>query len=90
MEEKKDPRLWAIAQQRASFKSNLVAYIIVISFLWILWSFTGSHHGGGLPWPVWPMLGWGVGLAFHYSAAYINPKKDMAEREYEKLKNQNK
>ena len=82
-----DPRLWAIARKRASFKSNLITYLIVNAFLWGLWYFTGGRtYSGGLPWPIWPTFGWGIGLAFHYFGAYVHHESDSVENEYEKLK----
>lgn len=85
--EGKDPQLWKIAQARASFRTHFVIYLIMSVFFWLVWYFTGGRHynQGFLPWPVWPMLGWGIGVAFHYSGAYVTPKSTSAEREYEKL-----
>lgn len=90
--EGKDPELWQIARKRASFKSHLVTYLIINAFLWALWFFTsnGMHYsftGSNIPWPAWTTLGWGIGLAFHYAGAYINPRSNSVENEYEKLKN---
>ena len=89
--EGKDPALWELAQKRASFKGHLVSYIIVNAFFWVLWYFTGQHVDHDemrFPWPIWPMLGWGIGLAFHFAGAYIFPKHNTVENEYQKLKNQ--
>lgn len=95
--EGKDPVLWEIAQKRASFKSHLVTYLIVNAFLWAIWFMSSSSHEGfsleeirwgHFPWPLWSTLGWGVGLAFHFAGAYIFPKANSVEGEYEKLKNQ--
>ncbi len=85
--EGKDPALWALAQKRASFKGHLASYIIVNAFFWVLWCFTGQH-GSDFPWPVWPMFGWGIGLAFHFAEAYVCLKHNTVENEYQKLKNQ--
>ena len=82
----KDPHLWHLAQRRASFKGHLVTYIILNIFFWALWYFTHNHgEADGLPWPVWPMLGWGIGVAFHYASAYLSTRDNTVEREYEKL-----
>ncbi len=91
--ESRDPHLWQLAKKRASFKRHLATYIIVNLFFWLLWYFTNSkydHSSHFLPWPVWCMLGWGVGLLFHFIGAYISTGHNSVEREYEKLKNQNK
>ena len=83
----KDPQLWEIAQRRASFKTHVFTYIIVNIFLWAVWALTdGKGHGSNnLPWPVWPTMGWAVGLFFHYMGAYIIPRSNSVEKEYEKL-----
>ncbi len=92
--EGKDPALWEIAQKRASFKSHALAYIIVNAFLWALWYIKGNNLNSGtwnehhFPWPIWTTLGWGIGLAFHFAGAYIFPKANSVEKEYDKLKNQ--
>jgi hypothetical protein len=86
----KDPRLWELAQRRASFKSHLVTYIVVITGLWAIWFFTGERtYGRGLPWPVWPMFGWGIGMVFHFIGAYVNTGFSSVEKEYEQLKQKN-
>ena len=33
--------------------------LAVMALLWLIWLVTGA----GYPWPVWPMLGWGIGVA---------------------------
>jgi hypothetical protein len=87
----KDPQLWELAQKRASFKSHLTTYFVMNAFFWVIWYLNGRNYGsGGWPWPVWPMLGWGIGLVFHYIGTYITPKENLAEKEYEKLKNKNR
>jgi hypothetical protein len=88
----KDPQLWEIARKRVGFKYHLASYIIVNSFLWIVWAFSGREYSGGyeLPWPLWPMIGWGIGLAFHFLGAYVFPKSNSVDREYEKLRRSRK
>lgn len=82
----KDPQLWQLAQKRASFKSHLISYTLVNLFLWGIWWANGAHtYGSGLPWPVWPTFGWGIGLLFHYLGAYVNNGFGSVEKEYEKL-----
>jgi hypothetical protein len=94
--EGRDPVLWEIAQRRASFKRHAISYLIVNIFLWSLWIFTGNQHSGmdvvnwntrHYPWPIWTTLGWGIGLAFHFAGAYVFPKINSTEIEYQKLKN---
>ena len=85
----KDPELWEMAQRRTTFKRHLSIYIIMSIFFWVLWYISGGRfYHGGLPWPVWPMLGWGIGVAFNYLGAYGASSKGSTEREYQKLKEQ--
>ncbi len=85
--EEKDKQLWEIAEKRASFKSHILIYIVVNAFLWTIWAINGAKtNGHGIPWPLWSTLGWGVGLTFHYLGAYVFPKANSVQREYDKLK----
>lgn len=88
MEPSKDQRLWRIAQKRASFKKSLYSYLVICAFLWAIWWITVGRVRGldAHPWPVWVMLGWGVGLGFQYFDAYNGSKEDITEQEYERLK----
>ena len=91
MQNVKDDRLWAIAQRRVAFKYHLTSYIIMNIFFWILWFFADWRNSiNEFPWPVWPMVTWGVGLLFHYLGAYVLHNKNSVESEYEKLLQANK
>jgi len=84
--EGKDAILWEIAQKRAGFKNHAIVYTIINIFLWGMWFFNQKNNGLGYPWPMWTTLGWGIGLTFHFLGAYVFPKANSVEREYEKLK----
>ena len=86
--ESTDQQLWLIAKRRAKFKRSLSAYSLVIPFLWIIWYITmpGEIRWNHLPWPVWPMLGWGLGLAIQYAKAYVIEADSLEQKEYDKLK----
>lgn len=88
----RDPRLWDIAKKRASFKTHLTTYLVVNAFFWALWFLTGGKTYGndGVPWPVWPALGWGIGLVFHYYGTCINHGHKAVEKEYNKPQNKYK
>jgi len=86
--EQKDEQLWKTAKARVAFKTSLASYLIVNLLLNAIWFFTTGEYG--YYWPIWPALGWGVGLAFQYFHAFHGDKIFSAESEYERLKNQNK
>jgi hypothetical protein len=46
---------------RAAFFVHVGIYLSVIAFLIAVWALTGA----GYFWPIWPALGWGVGIAAH-------------------------
>lgn len=91
MEEQRDDKLWLLAKKRAGFQRSLASYFIVVGFLWVLWWFTSGQNGSNtrIPWPIWITIGWGIGLLFQYLNAYGGGKKELVEKEYEKLKNKN-
>ena len=88
METEKEQELWKLAKKRVGFKKNLASYIVINSMFWVLWYFTEyqEENGGGVPWPVFPMIGWGIGIVFGFIKAYVNINPDAVEKEYEKLK----
>jgi hypothetical protein len=44
-----------------------MSYLMVMGLLIAIWLLTSPGH---YFWPVWPMLGWGIGLASHAIAAW--------------------
>ena len=48
-------------KKRRDFYGHVVAYVIVNAFLVLVWYFTSGSYF----WPMWVMIGWGVGLAFN-------------------------
>ena len=49
-----------------SFRAHATSYLLVMALLVTIWLLTTP---GGYFWPIWPMLGWGIGLASHGLAA---------------------
>ena len=87
-----DPELWELAKRRASFRTHAITYLVINAFLWILWWVTtdGGDRGGRVPWAIYPTLGWGVGLLFHYLGAFVFERYNRVEDEYNKLLNDRK
>jgi len=56
----------AQVEKKQDFTIHLAAYLAVNAFLIVIWAVTG---GGGF-WPIFPLLGWGIGLALHAWSVY--------------------
>ena len=49
-------------KKRHDFTTHLLVYILVNSFIVVIWATTNS---GGFFWPVFPVVGWGIGLVMN-------------------------
>jgi hypothetical protein len=54
-----------LARQRLDLRHHVTSYVIVNSFLFMTNAITSPHHW----WFYWPLLGWGIGLAFQVRSA---------------------
>jgi hypothetical protein len=59
----------AAARPRLDLDPQIRTYLAVIALLWVIWLVTGA----GYPWPVWPMLGWGVGVLGRQRGRPVRP-----------------
>ena len=77
-------REWAINRIRAKrgFWVHLAFYLAVNAFLVIIWSADTSDSF----WPVWPMLGWGIGVVAHAVSVVVGPLQISEERIARELK----
>jgi hypothetical protein len=48
-------------QRKSEFRTHAVAYVLGNAFLVVIWAVMGSAFF----WPIFPILGWGIGVAFH-------------------------
>jgi hypothetical protein len=53
-------------EQKRDFKTHALVYVLVNIGLVTIWAF----QGGGYFWPIWVILGWGIGLAAHAYFAF--------------------
>ena len=67
---------------KREFKNHLAVYLIVNALLVVIWAASGQ----GYFWPIWPIAGWGVGLAFNAWSAYFERpiSEDEIRREMER------
>lgn len=54
---------------RTAFRTHATVFVAVNLLLFMIWLTTWQlADGTDYPWFLWPLLGWGVGLAAHYAA----------------------
>lgn len=60
-------------KKRRDFKAHLLVYVLVNGVIWATWLVIGLTSGGGnwWPWPIFPTLGWGIGLALNAWDVYF-------------------
>ncbi|MBN2066115.1 MAG: 2TM domain-containing protein [Candidatus Thermoplasmatota archaeon] len=75
-----------IAKEKSDFYIHFVIYIAVNLLLIAIWWVTLGPYG--FPWFVFPLFGWGIGVAAHGISAFRGEGyiEQQAEKEYQKLK----
>ncbi len=76
-----------IAKKKSDFYIHLVIYIAVNTFLFVQWWIIAGPDG--FPWFIFPLFGWGIGLAAHAINTFRGNDylEKQVEKEYQKLKN---
>ncbi len=76
-EERLRKRIEKRFEERNEFYTHLGIYAVVNSFLWMIWFVTG----GGFPWPIFPLGGWGIGVFAHWMDYYYQHGGGRSRRE---------
>jgi len=66
------------------FYTHIVVYLMVNALLVVIWHFTG----GGFPWFVFVLGGWGIGIVLHWYTVFIEEGllgKNWEDKKVEKL-----
>jgi len=54
-------------KEKRDFRTHVAVYLIVNAMLVITWAISGS----GYFWPIWVIVGWGVGIAINAWKVYF-------------------
>ncbi|HEU4450488.1 MAG TPA: 2TM domain-containing protein [Gaiellaceae bacterium] len=57
---------YTLAEARRGFKIHAAVYAIVMTGLITLNALLIAFTDANFPWAVFPLVGWGIGLTFHY------------------------
>lgn len=77
-------RALARLKKKSEFRAHLLTYVLVNAFLVAIWAITGADFF----WPIFPILGWGIGLAFHARDVYLGDtfSEERIRREMQRMK----
>lgn len=71
-------------KKRRDFYGHLLVYTLVNTFLVVIWAVTDS---GGFFWPIFPIVGWGIGVIMNAWDVYrVNDfSEEQIQHEMERL-----
>lgn len=77
-----DPRRRAeqIRAARLGVRIHLIAYLAGTLLMLGIWLAVGLAGGGWYFWPVWPIMGWGIGVASHAIPAMAHVRTQIPPR----------
>ena len=75
-------------EEKKGFFIHLAVYVVVNIMLVLIWAFSS---GGGDPWFLWPLGGWGIGILFHFLGVFVFSRRTgwetkEIEKEVERLR----
>ena len=72
-------------KKRRDFSGHLLVYVLVNAFLVVIWAMTDPD---GFFWPVFPIVGWGIGVVLNAWDVYRSDEFDEEQihREIERLR----
>ena len=72
---------YTVAESRRGFTIHATVYALVMTGLSILnallWIYAGAHF----PWAAFPLVGWGIGLTFHYIYGFRKVADEVRSRQ---------
>lgn len=70
-------------KKRRDFHGHLLIYVLANTFFVTIWFFTSPD---GFFWPVFPIVGWGIGVVMNAWDVYTRPvREDDIDREVRRL-----
>ena len=77
-------------EAKRGFYTHLAVYVCVNILLIIIWAVPA---GGGFPWFIFPLVGWGIGIIAHFLNVIVFPGKTggaAIEKEAERIRREQK
>jgi hypothetical protein len=65
---------------RQGFIIHAILFLVVNTALFGIWKLTGAHY----PWFLWPLFGWGIGVAGHALSLVFGPGSPSDKRAFDR------
>ena len=76
-------RALASLKKKREFGAHMLAYVLINTMLIVIWAMTGA----GFFWPIFPLMGWGVGVFFNAWDVYSRgPSEERIRREIQSMR----
>ena len=72
---------FTLTESRRGFKIHAAVYASVMTGLIVLNSLLWVYSDVEFPWAVFPLIGWGIGLTFHYIHGYRRAPEEARMRQ---------
>jgi hypothetical protein len=72
---------YSLAEARRGFKIHAVVYAVLMTGLVVLNSLLIAYTDTDFPWVLFPLVGWGIGLTFHYIYGFRRAEVPIRERQ---------
>jgi hypothetical protein len=64
-------------EAKKGFYTHFAVYIVINTMMVLIWAFAS---GGGYPWFLWVLGGWGIGIVFHFLGVFVFSKQTARDR----------
>jgi hypothetical protein len=72
---------YTLAESKRGFKIHAAVYAVVMTGLIVLNALLIAFTDADFPWAVFPLIGWGIGLTFHYIYGFRRAGNEIRNRQ---------
>ena len=72
---------YTLAESRRGFKIHAAVYLLVMTGLSVLNALLWIYADATFPWAAFPLVGWGIGLTFHYLYGFRGAAREATARQ---------
>ena len=71
---------YTVAEAKRGFKIHVAVYALVMTALSVLNALLWVYADVDFPWAAFPLVGWGIGLTFHYIYGFRRADEEALKR----------